>query len=766
MFSAIGRPIERVDGREMVSGRAVYGVDVKLPGMLWGKVLRSPIPHGRLVHIDVEKAKKIPGVRAVITSKDVPAKRFGFAIKDETIFAVDKVRYVGDAVAAVAAVDEDTAEEAIGLIDVEYEELPAVFDPEEACLDGAPLVHEEMGTYEPNRGRSPTWKPILGTNIIHQAVHARGNVEEALAKSDFLFEDTFRTNQIHHCYMEPHAAVAQVESGKITVWSCAQEVFPIRSILADLFGVPESRIRVVATKVGGGFGGKIAPRLEPYAIALALKTSRPVKIVMTRPEEFSAAAGSAPAVVYIKTGVQKDGTLKAREMKFIWDTGAYSEGLPPSNRALKDGIGGYRTPDFRITTTLVYTNKLRATPLRGLGVPEATWAVESQMDMIAHKLGMDPLEFRLKNALEEGDINSVGDVVHSIGLKQCLHEVAKEIGWGKPKKKDVGRGLALITKSPTTTGSISGAYVHFNEDGSAQVLVGASEIGQGSLTALSQIAAEELGIPVDSVGIVAADTAVCPFDQGTFSSRVTLYTGMAVKAAAAEAKKQLLEIASQITEIPEQDLEVDQQKIISKKHQGLCISFKEVMERAHTNMKPILGKGWAGGKGDWPGLPHKLKGNEPTPGSKYGAQAVELEVDKETGVVKILKMVSAHDAGCTINPLTLDGQIVGGAVMGMGYALYERIQFEDGRVTNPSFMDYKIPSSHEIPEIVPIRVEVPLPEGPFGAKGAGELAGLGVAPAVANAIFDALKVRIKELPLDPETVLAAIERHDKSNVAI
>ena len=757
MLNVIGQPIERVDGKEMVSGRAVYGVDVKLPGMLWGKVLRSSIPHGRLVHVDVEKARKLPGVRAVLTSKDVPAKRFGFALKDETIFAVNKVRYVGDAIAAVAAIDEEVAEEAIGLIDVEYEELPAVFDPEEACLDGAPLVHEEMATYEPNRGRLATWKPIPGTNIAHQAIHSRGDVEAALAKSDFVFEDTFGTSQVHHCYMEPHAVVAQVESGKITVWSCAQEVFPIRSVLADLFGVPESRIRIIATKVGGGFGGKIAPRLEPYAITLALKANKPVKIVMTRPEEFSAAAGSAPAVVHIKTGVQKDGTLRAREMKFIWDTGAYGEGLPPCNRALKDGIGPYRIPDFRITSTLVYTNKLRATPLRGLGVPEATWAVESQMDIIARKLGMDPLEFRLKNALDEGDTNSVGDVVHSIGLKQCLREVAKEIGWGKPKGKHVGRGLALIAKSPTTTGSISGAYVHFNEDGSAQVLVGASEIGQGALVALSQIAAEELGIPIDSVGIAAADTDVCPFDQGTFSSRVTLYTGMAVKAAAAEAKKQLLEIASQITEIPEQDLEIDQQKIVSKKHPGVCISFREVIERAHTNIKPILGKGWAGGKGDWPGLPHKMQGKEPTPGSKYGAQAVELEVDTETGVVKILKMVSAHDAGRTINPLALDGQIVGGVVMGMGYALYEKIHFEDGKVTNPSFMDYKIPSSHEIPEIVPIRVEVPLPEGPFGAKGAGELSGLGVAPAVANAIFEAVKVRIKELPLDPERVLAAIE---------
>lgn len=757
-FSVIGQPVERVDGKVMVSGQAVYGVDVKLPGMLWGKVLRSPIPHGRVLHLDIEKARRLPGVRAVITSKDVPGKRFGSAIKDETIFAIDKVRYVGDAVAAVAAIDENTAEEAIGLIDVDYEELPAVFDPEEACLAGAPLVHEEMANYEANRGRVLVWKPVPGANIVHRAVNERGNVEAALARSDFVFEDTFRTSQMHHCYMEPHAVVAEARFGAVTVWSCTQGVFPIQICLAELFDIPESKVRVICTKVGGGFGGKIAQRLEPYAVALALKTGKPIKLVMTRPEEFTAAAGSAPAVIHIKTGVQKDGTLTARDVSYLWDTGAYAEGLAPCNRALKDGIGPYRIPDFRITSTLVYTNKLRATPLRGLGVPEATWAIESQMDVIAHQLGMDPLELRLKNALDEGDLSSVGDVVQSIGLKQCLREAAEAIDWGKPKARNVGRGLALLSKSPTTRGSISGAYVHFHEDGSAQVLVGASEIGQGTQVALSQIVAEELGIPVESVGIVVADTAVTPFDEGTYSSRVTLYTGMAVKAAAAEAKKQLLQIASQMTEIPEEDLEVDQQRVISKKHPGVGLTFKEIIRAAHTDRKPILGKGWAGGKGDWPGLPHKLTGKQPTPGWKYGAQAIAVEVDEETGVVKILKIVSAHDTGRTINPLTADGQIVGGTVMGMGYALYERILFEDGKVTNPSFMDYKIPSSMEIPEIVPIKVEVPLPEGPFGAKGLGELAGLGVAPAVANAIFDAIKVRIKELPLNPERVLAAIER--------
>ena len=758
-YRVIGVPVERVDGVEMVSGQSVYGPDVKLPRMLWGKVLRSPIAHGKLLRVDVEKARRFPGVRAVITAKDVPQRKYSFSIKDETIFAIDKVRYIGDAVAAVAAVDEEIAEEALGLIEVDYEELPAVFDAEEAMREGAPLVHEDLENCSARPAYRASWHPVPGTNIVHRAVQERGNVEAGFQRSDYIFEDTFRASQIHHCYIEPHAVLATSTAGSVTVWGCFQEVFPLRTLLADLFGITESKVRVICTKVGGGFGGKISPRLEPCAVALSLKTGKPVKIVMTRTEEFTAAAGSTPALVKIKTGVHKDGTLIAKDVHFLWDTGAYAEGLAPTNRAMKDGIGPYRIPNIRVTSTLVYTNKIRGAQLRGLGVPEAAWAIESQMDMIAERLGVDPYELRMKNVLDEGDTNSIGDVVHSIGLKECLRKAAEAIGWGKPKEKNVGRGLAVIAKSPTTHSSISGAYVQFNEDGSAQVLVGASEIGQGMGVVLSQIAAEELGLPMEAVGITSADTAVTPYDRGTLSSRVTFYTGLAVKKAAGDAKTQLLEMASKIAEIPKSDLVVENQRIVSKRHPEFSLTFREVMEHAHMTEKPILGRGWAGGKGDYPTLPHKAQGKEYSPGWKYAAQAVEVEVDEETGIVKVRKIVSAHDVGKSLNPLTVKGQIVGGAVMGLGYALHERLQFEEGRVINPSFMDYKIPSAQEIPEVIPICVEVPSPEGPFGAKGIGELAVVGVAPAIGNAIYDAKKVRIKELPLYPGRVLAKIEEN-------
>jgi carbon-monoxide dehydrogenase large subunit len=671
-YRVIGTPVERVDGPEMLCGQAVYGPDVKLPGMLWGKILRSPIPHGKVLRVDTEKAKAHPGVKAVISAKDVPARLYGYAIEDEHIFAIDKVHYVGQPVAAVAAVDEDTAEEALSLIEVDYDELPAVFEADEAIRAGAPLVHEDMDKLRARSVYLASWYPVKGTNIIHQASNQRGDVEAALRKADFVFEDTFRPSQIHHSYMEPHATLVAVRGGAITVWTCSQEVFELRTVMAALFGVPESKMRVICTKVGGGFGGKIEPRLEPITIALAMKTGKPVKIVMTRTEEFTAAAGSTPALVKLKTGVMKDGRLVARDINFLWNTGAHAEGLAPSNRAMKDGIGPYRIHDIRVTSTLVYTNRIRGTQLRGLGVPEGAWAIESQMDMIAARLGMDPLELRLKNILQDGDINSIGDAVRSIGLKECLEKVAREIGWGSPKAKNVGRGLAVIAKSPTTHSSISGAHVLFNEDGSAQVMVGASELGQGMCVVLSQIAAEELGIRVEDVGITCADTGATPYDRGTFSSRVTFYTGMAVKKAAEDAKRQLFEMASKMLEVPVSDLRVENQRVVSARQSQASLSLREVLEHAHNREKPILGRGWYGGKGDYPALPHKAQQKEYVPGWKYAAQAVEMEVDEETGIIKVNKVASAHDVGVSLNPTMVKGQIVGGVVMGLGYALHER----------------------------------------------------------------------------------------------
>ena len=760
-FNIIGYPVPRIDCKEIVTGKVSFGVDITVPGMLYGKVLRSPVPHARVVSVDIAEAERLPGVAAVVTAKDVPANRFGFALKDETVFVIDKVRYIGDAVAAVAAVDQKTAERAVDLIRVEYDELPAVFDVEAAVQKEAPLIHPEMSSYEPARLLKGAWDPVQGTNIVHQAEFSKGDVEKAFKGADLIFEDTFTTSQLHHCYIEPHAVVAKADFGRITVWSCVQQAFPLRSCLAEIFGLAESKIRVITTKVGGGFGGKISPRLEPYAVALSMKSRKPVKIVMTRIEEFTASAGSAPAVTTVKTGVNKEGRLVAREIRLVYDTGAYAEGLPPSNRALKDSSGPYNIPNIRISSTLVYTNKLRATPLRGLGVPEAMWAIESQMDMIALKMGIDPVELRLMNALEEGDIGPNGDIVTGVSVKACLEKAAEAINWGKAKHQPLrGRAVVAIHKSPTTYGSMSGAVVSVNEDGSIGLFVGASDIGQGSDTVLAQIAAEELGVSLEEVSVTSGDTASAPFDQGTFSSRVTLYTGTAVRSAAQDAKKRLKEIAARMLEIAEDDLEVANKSVFAVGTPEKRVTFGDIMRHCHNYEGVILGKGWGGGKGDWPGLTHRKGAKEAAPGWKYGAQAVEVEVDPETGVVKVLKLVSVHDVGRALNPLAVEGQIEGGAIMGMSFGLFEELAYDQGKVLNPTFMDYRIPTALEIPRIIPIVVEHPLAQGPFGAKGIGELSLLGVAPAIANAVYDAIGVRIKGIPLKPEKILAAIEEKD------
>ena len=477
----------------------------------------------------------------------------------EMKMAIGEVRYIGDAVAAVAAVDEDTADEALGLIDVEYEELPAVFDVEEAMRDGAPLVHQDMADYSCRKVYLASWNPVKGTNIIHQASNQRGDVEAALKRADYVFEVLsgrvrFITVTWNRTQSWPTVKPAQSPFGVVPRKSFSfgqSSRRPSACRRASFSDLHEGRRRV-----------RRQDRSAPGTLCRGTGAQgwQADQSCHDADRGINAAAGSTPAVVRLKTGVKKDGTLVARDIHFIWDTGAYAEGLAPSNRAMKDGIGPYRIPDIRVTSTLVFTNKIRGTQLRGLGVPEGYWAIESQTDMIAERLGLDPLEFRMKNILEDGDINSIGDVVEHCGLKECLRRAAEGIAWGKPKAKNIGRESWSSPNRPRRNPAYR-RHVHLNEDGSAQVLVGASEIGQGMEVVMSQITAEELGIPIEAVGIKSADTAVTPYDRGTFSSRVTFYAGMAVKKAAEDAKNQLLELASKITEIPVGELAVENQRI-------------------------------------------------------------------------------------------------------------------------------------------------------------------------------------------------------------
>ncbi len=741
----VGQSVPRKDALDIVTGNVVYGADISLPGMLYARLLRSSIARGKVTRLDVSRAKTLSGVKAVITAQDVPPTRFGYAVSDETIFAGDQIRYAGEPLAAVAATDEDRADEAIRLIEVDYEESRGVFDVLEALEEGAPLVHEDLGNYKPNPILTRRWNPLPGTNILHQAEFSRGNLELGFRTADYVFEDTFRTRRVHHCYLEPHSCVAKIERGEITVWTPTQRSFVVRATLAAIFGVPEDAIRVIATKIGGGFGGKNGVRLEHYAVALAMKTGSPVKVVMRRTEEFSASAGSVPAVITMKTGVMRDGTITARSARFIWDCGAYGDSLPTSNRALKDAVGPYRIPHLKVTSSLVYTNTLRGCPFRGLGCPESVWAGESQIDMIAHRLGLNPVELRMKNLIQDGDVAPTGEILENVTAKECLRRVVEELEDTTPAQRGSNRGIgiSMVYKSPTGPGGVSSAVLTIKNDGTVQLLIGSSDVGGGMETVLSQIVAEELGLALDDISITSGDTSTVPFDYGTYSSRVTVSSGQAVRNAAIQARGQLLDIAAKILAQEASSLALQGRHVVLPRDGG-AVPVTAILNNPLSPHKSVTATGSAQEDGK-------------TTGWRFGAQAVELTVDRETGLVTVLKVVSAHDVGRAINPPLVTGQVEGGAVMGLGYALREKLKLDEGRVINAEFSEYPIFFAHDVPKVHSIILESPLPAGPFGAKGVGELADFGIAPAVANAVENAIGVRITELPLDAERVLEAAE---------
>jgi CO/xanthine dehydrogenase Mo-binding subunit len=754
-FKVVGKPYPRLDGVDSVTGRATFTVDVALPGMLHAKLFRSSLPHAKIRRLEVTRARALPGVHAVLTADDVPRKRFGCAIQDEELLARATVRYVGDVIAAVAAVDEPTAERALELIKCDYESLPAALTVDEALSENAPLVHAELGSYRLNSVLARDWRPVAGTNIAHQASFSKGDIDRGFAEADEIFDHTFRSQQVQHCSLEPHAVVAEWDSDRLTLWTSTQKVFLVRSGLADLFDLREDKIRVIGSKVGAGFGGKNAMRLEPYAAALALKTGKPVRLVNSRAEEFSAAAGSVPATVRVKTGVKKDGTITARAMEFTWDTGAYAEGLAGSNRALKDGVGPYKIPNVRVTSTLVYTNKLRGCPFRGLGIPEAVWASESQIDVISQKLGIDPVALRLKNCLDTGDQTPAGDRAHHIALRECLLKVADELRrWQKHAPGNHGFGVALLHKSPTTSASSSNARVRVDAAGNVELFIGATDVGGGTGTSLGQIAAEELEVPLSKIRVVIADTELTPFDHGTYSSRVTPYVGAAVKAAAADARRQIVEMGAQVWQVKAHEVGYAGGRVKFKGHRPLTLAALLAEARAEA----ITGVGASRSQPLWAADPSKQRKDSSAPGWPFGAQAVEVAVDRETGVVRLIRVVSAHDIGKAINPMAVTSQIQGGIMMGLGYALSEGLKFDGGRITNASFADYKIPTARDIPAANAMIVEKDYASEPYGAKGVGEMAVFGIAPAIANAIARLTGVRIKDLPISAEKLLAELKQ--------
>ncbi|MFH0813590.1 MAG: molybdopterin cofactor-binding domain-containing protein [Pseudomonadota bacterium] len=750
-FSIVGKDIPRTDGWAKATGTALYTDDIKLPGMLYGRILRSPVAHARIVHIDTSKVKSLPGVKCVITGEDTPKIKYGNwrlfpATQDEYPLAVGKVRFIGDEVAAVAAVDRETAQEALELIRAEYEELPAVFDIDSAIAEGAPVIHESS----PNN--------ISITRNIQY-----GDVEKGFTKSDYIREDVFTVHAVNHAYLEPCSTVAQCDlDGRITLWTSTQTPYIVQCLLASTLDMRENDVRVIKPYVGGGFGGKMELRPWEFCAAfMAKKTGRPVKFTLTREEELTTGRRRHPMRIYSKVGFKKDGTLEAKDLRIQLDGGAYNS-MGPTATFLCGNFGAmlYRYPNYRFLGERVYSNKPPAGAMRGFGAPQSLFATETQMNMAAKELGIDPIDLRIKNAMVIGDTIPEVATISSCGFIECLKEVAKMSNWKKKRKtlKD-GKGIGIGCYSFITGGvfnwfntqyPFAAAEVRVFADGTTHLLTMASDIGQGSDTVLKQILAEELGLKMEDIRISSADTAMTPqADLGTWGSRVTLMTGNAIIEAARKIKEMLFNALSARYNLNViYDMECKEGRVFAKGRPDRGLTFGEAVALAQkaNRGKPLIARGYYTPRGK--GLV--------TPAFSFGAQVAEVEVDMETGLVEVKKMWTAHDCGTVINPQAVEGQLGGSIHMGLGYAISEQIVMEEGKTLNKTFLDYKIPHAVDMPTSRSVCIETYEPEGPMGAKEAGEGLAIPTAPAISEAVFHATGYRCKNLPITPEKILRDI----------
>lgn len=789
-YAVVGKGLPKIDAMEKAMGTAKYSVDVALPGTLHGKILRSPYPHARILHIDTSAAERLPGVKAVVTGKDVSHMRYGFVDTprypaDQYPLAQDKARYIGDEIAAVAAIDEDTAIEALSLIKVDYEILPAVFDVEEAMKPDAPKIHDQEYGGGPSawedwgaQRKASLVEDFDFNNLSGRTRVSHGDVDQAFKDAYLVREDRFETKATAHSAMEPHAAVAQWDaSGKLCMYIGSMSIFYKRFILAKLFGLPTSKVRVLKTWVGGAFGGKID--VFPYEVLAALlarKTGRPVRIELSREEVFMTTRQRHPTIITIKTGVARDGTILGQQYSFIADNGGYrGSGSIVAFLGYAMSIPVYRVPNFRYDGFSVYTNNPIRGPQRGHGAPQMRFAVDSQLHMIAEELGLDPVDVMLKNARDPGEVlPSTGDTLHTCGTKECIRGAAEVSGW-KEKRADLSRregtkkrGIGMSACAMFSGGAYypfaSAAIVRFDDDGAATVYTGAIDFGQGCDTTMAQVAAEELGLKLDNIRVVSGDTELCPIDMGGFLSGGALVTGTAVKQAAAEARRKLFDVAADMLEARPEDLEARDGVVYVKGSQEKSLPFAKIIHQSivKNNGDPIIGRGYrqiVQGVDRYPSLA-KAKGRW-TDAYGFAAHAAEVEVDTETGEVKLLKATTFHDCGYPLNRQIVEGQVEGCVSNAQGQALSESIDLVEGQLMNASFLTYRLPLSLDMPEYADGLVETVDPNGPFGAKEVGEGALAGLLGAIGNAVYDATGVRIKDLPITPDKVLRALEEQAK-----
>lgn len=769
-LTSIGQNIPRGDGYDKVTGKLRYSVDLKLPGMLHGKLLRSPHAHARIVSIDTTRAQKHPGVKAVVTGKDAPAEKFGFLARERSVFPLDEVRFAGEAVAGVAAETPEAAEEALALIKVDYEELPAIFDMEEAMKPNPPVtVHPDFPKYKrlpfrvqfqdlPGRPNVYAYRPIVS-----------GDPEKGFAEADLVIENRFETPRMHHGALEYLNAMAAFEpDGSLSVWTSLSMPFSVKAALGILFDLPPSKIKIYIPLSGGCFGARAEATQVAQAALMARKAGRPVRLDLSREEFFLDGGTREPMVVYIKDGVKKDGTLVARHIKMILHAGAYCGIMNVTARSCTFAAGaGYRVPNLKIESFAVASNDPPSVALRGFGAGQVTLAVETQMDMLAEKLEMDAAEIRRKNFLKEGEVDGNGMTVHSIGVADCLDKVTERIDWkNKPVREQgpwrIGKGIAISNRMVTGgTNSVALAKVH--EDATIEIHHTALDQGQGCNTVMRQIAAEEFGIPVDRVSLAPAGSPVTCFDHGTVGSRSTMNTGNAVRLACRDAKRQLFEAASGRLGVPAEALETKGGAVYIKGASERAVKISELFTPLGFALKggELVGRGLFAAPMSFDD-PQTGQSKRPVMGYSYGATAIEAAVNIETGEVKVLRLVDCFDVGKAVHPKLSEGQIEGGRAMSLGSALSEEVIEDRGRMLTTSFMDYKMSTAADLPSTERTESMLvtthPHDDGPYGAKGFGEGTMLPQLPALANAIHNAVGIRLKEIPFSKEKVLAAIKK--------
>jgi len=768
----VGSAVPRVDGLQKVTGAAQYTADLKFPPLLYAKVIRSSLPHAKLLSVDLEKARKVPGVRAVVSGKDFPFHT-GIYLKDQTVFATDRVRYVGDPIAAIAADTPEAAEEAAKCVEIEYEPLEPIFDVVKGIEPGAPLVHPDLGKYE----AVPWISPKAGSNVCNHLKVRKGDYEGALKKCANVFENTFYVPQVQHVPMEPHVSVARVDlSGKVVVHTSAQSPFTVRHLLCACFDLPHGDVEVVVPYVGGGFGGKAGINLEPIAVALAMRVpGRAVRLMASRSEEFYATVVRQGLTATLVTGLDKKGKVQAQKMLYLWDCGAYGGYGVNVVRAAGYTCGGaYHFPNVWGDSIGVYTNRPVGSAYRGFGMQEIHWALEQQMDKVAHELGIDPVEFRLMNCLGPGKSTVTGQVLEpSAGrVDKCIRKVDEEMGIsGKRRKPYRGKGIACAVKAPAMPNNAASSVVmKFAEDETLEILVSGIDYGQGLMTVAAQFAADALDLPIEKIRVRGLpDTDLSPYDWQTVASRQTWATGNAILRAAATVKAKLFDMASQALEAPVERLELKECRVFDKKTKKSVRLAELVMGYQFPDGHTIGGPVSAAEAFVPDGLlfldPQTAQSSKPVAKWTFGAQGVELTVDPETGQFEIERIVACYDVGKVVNPGLIDGQTFGGIIQGVGTGVMEELIIDQktGRPRNASLMDYKIPTAMDVPGKMEAHyVETPQVDGPQGARGIGEHTMIPTPAAIANALYDACGIRIDSMPITPEKVLKALkEKREK-----